>query len=84
MPYSDVEDAIRRANDTRTGLGATVWGKDVSAAEKVALRLEAGSVFVNSYEKPTPQALFGGMKESGIGGESGKTGLLAYSELSSA
>ncbi|KAF2100305.1 aldehyde dehydrogenase [Rhizodiscina lignyota] len=78
MPYSDLEDAIARANNTLTGLGATVWGKDVEAAEKVAFRLEAGSVWVNSYEKPTPQALFGGVKQSGLGGEWGKTGLLAY------
>ncbi|KAH6643083.1 aldehyde dehydrogenase domain-containing protein [Boeremia exigua] len=78
QPWSDLEEVIARANDTNTGLGATVWGKDVEKACKIARRLEAGSVFVNSYEKPTPQAVFGGHKESGIGGEWGKTGLLAY------
>ncbi|KAF2493823.1 aldehyde dehydrogenase [Lophium mytilinum] len=78
QPWSDLEEVIARANDTNTGLGACVWGKDVAAAEKVALRLEAGSVFVNSWEKPTPQAIFGGHKESGIGGEWGNTGLLSF------
>ncbi|KAF3002629.1 hypothetical protein E8E13_009021 [Curvularia kusanoi] len=78
QPWSDLEEVIARANDTNTGLGACVWGKDVEKASKIARRLEAGSVFVNSYEKPTPQATFGGHKESGIGGEWGKTGLLAY------
>ncbi|KAH7559079.1 aldehyde dehydrogenase domain-containing protein [Bipolaris maydis] len=78
QPWSDLEEVIARANDTNTGLGACVWGKDVEKASKIARRLEAGSVFVNSFEKPTPQALFGGHKESGIGGEWGTTGLLAY------
>jgi len=78
QPWSDLEEVIARANDTNTGLGACVWGKDVAAAEKVALRLQAGSVFVNSYEKPTPQATFGGHKESGVGGEWGATGLLGF------
>ncbi|KAJ4292682.1 hypothetical protein N0V90_009345 [Kalmusia sp. IMI 367209] len=78
QPWSDLDEVIARANDTKTGLGACVWGKDVEKACKVARRLEAGSVFVNSWEKPTPQAIFGGHKESGIGGEWGKTGLLAF------
>lgn len=78
QPWSDLEEVIARANDTNTGLGACVWGADVEKASQVARRLEAGSVFVNSFEKPTPQAIFGGHKESGIGGEWGTTGLLAY------
>lgn len=78
QPWSDLDEVIARANDTNTGLGACVWGKDVEKAKSIARRLEAGSVFVNSWEKPTPQAIFGGHKESGIGGEWGKTGLLAF------
>lgn len=62
QPWSDEEEVIDRANNTTTGLGACVWGKDVAHAEKIAKRLEAGSVFVNSFEKPTPQAVFGGHK----------------------
>ncbi|KAF2219480.1 aldehyde dehydrogenase domain-containing protein [Elsinoe ampelina] len=78
QPWSDLEEVIERANRTNTGLGACVWSKDVKKAEEVAQRLEAGSVFVNSWEKPTPQAIFSGVKESGIGGEWGTQGLLAY------
>ncbi|KAF2470967.1 aldehyde dehydrogenase [Lindgomyces ingoldianus] len=78
QPWSNEDEVIARANNTNTGLGACVWGKDVQHAAKIARRLEAGSVFVNSWEKPTPQAIFGGHKESGIGGEWGKTGLLAF------
>ena len=72
QPWSDEEEVIKRANSSLAGLGACVWGNDVEHAERIARRLEAGSVWVNSWEKPTPQALFGGHKESGIGGEWGK------------
>lgn len=78
QPWSDLEEVIARANNSNAGLGACVWGGDVEKAAQVARRLEAGSVFVNSWEKPTPLATFGGHKESGIGGEWGKTGLLAF------
>lgn len=78
LVYDDVEDAIARANDTKTGLGASVWGKDVKAARAVAERLEAGSVYVNSFEKPSPRAFFSGHKESGIGGSMGMMGILGY------
>lgn len=78
QPWSDEEEVIDRANSMNTGLGACVWSKDVEHAEKIAIRLQAGSVWVNSFEKPTPQAIFSGHKESGIGGEWGPQGLLAY------
>ena len=76
--FETEEEVIKRANATNAGLGACVWGKDVARAEKIGKQLEAGSVFINSWEKPTPQAFFGGHKESGIGGEWGKEGLKAY------
>ncbi|GAM84849.1 hypothetical protein ANO11243_028510 [Dothideomycetidae sp. 11243] len=78
QPWSDIEEVIARANGTNTGLGACVWSADVQQAEKVARRLAAGSVWVNSWEKPSAQAMFSGHRESGIGGEWGTTGLLAY------
>lgn len=78
QPWTDEEEVIKRANNSLAGLGACVWGKDVERAERIGKRLQAGSVFVNSWEKPTPQAIFGGHKESGIGGEWGKEGLKAF------
>ena len=78
QPWTDEEEVIRRANNSLAGLGACVWGKDIERAERIGKRLQAGSVFVNSFEKPTPQAIFGGHKESGIGGEWGKEGLKAF------
>lgn len=82
QPWSDEEEVIKRANNTNAGLGACVWGKDIERAERIGKRLQAGSVFINSWEKPTPQAFFGGHKESGIGGEWGKEGLKAYCNVS--
>ena len=78
QPWTSEEDVIERANDTNTGLGACVWGKDVEKAERIASELEAGTVWVNSWGKPDPKAFFGGHKESGIGGEFGKLGILSY------
>lgn len=78
QPWSSEEEVIERANNTNMGLGACVWGRDVAHAERVAEQLEAGTVWVNSWEKPTPQAVFGGHKESGIGGEWGRGALLGY------
>jgi acyl-CoA reductase-like NAD-dependent aldehyde dehydrogenase len=78
QPWSDLEEVIARANATNTGLGASLWTKDVAKGEEVAQRLEAGNVFVNSWTKPTPQAYFSGHKESGMGGEWGTQGVKSY------
>ncbi|EXJ90736.1 hypothetical protein A1O1_03840 [Capronia coronata CBS 617.96] len=79
--YEDVEEVIRRANNSKAGLGATVFGKDPKMLQYVADRLEAGSVWVNSYPAAGPQAQFGGVKESGIGTEFGTMGVLAYANV---
>ena len=78
QPWDDEEEVIARANDTTFGLGACVWGADIDRAQRIARRLQAGSVFVNSFEKPTHAATLGGHKESGIGSEYGNTGWMAY------
>jgi len=78
QPWSDLDEVIQRANSSYAGLAASVWSSDVTKGEEVAQRLEAGSVFVNSWVKPNPQGFFGGHKESGIGGEWGTMGILAY------
>jgi acyl-CoA reductase-like NAD-dependent aldehyde dehydrogenase len=78
QPWSDLEEVIARANDTNTGLGASLWTQDAKKGEEVAQRLQAGNVFVNSWTKPVPQAYFSGQKESGMGGEWGTQGIMAY------
>lgn len=67
QPWSDEEEVIRRTNATRSGLAACVFSRDVARAERIGRRLAAGSVYINSFEKLTPVAAFGGHKESGIG-----------------
>jgi len=79
MSWSDEDDVIRRSNLANAGLGASVYSQDLAQAERIARRLEAGSVWINQYERPNFGAFFGGMKDSGFGGEMGKQGLLSYS-----
>ncbi|KAI7968055.1 hypothetical protein EIK77_007810 [Talaromyces pinophilus] len=77
--WSSEDELIRRVNKTDTGLGACVWAKDVGTAEQIARKLEVGTVWINSSEVPNPRGYFSGWKQSGIGGEWGKQGLLSYS-----
>jgi succinate-semialdehyde dehydrogenase/glutarate-semialdehyde dehydrogenase/succinate-semialdehyde dehydrogenase len=68
------EEAIALANATAYGLGATVWSRDVERAERVALALEAGAVFINDFVRSDARAPFGGVKGSGFGRELGALG----------
>ncbi|KAK4453739.1 aldehyde dehydrogenase [Podospora aff. communis PSN243] len=79
LSWSDEDDVIRRSNLANAGLGASVYSKDLAQAERIARRLESGSVWINQFERPNFGAFFGGMKDSGFGGEMGKQGLLSYS-----
>jgi acyl-CoA reductase-like NAD-dependent aldehyde dehydrogenase len=78
ISYKTEEEAIEISNDSNCGLGASVWGKDVERAGRVGSQLEAGTVWINSWGKPDPRGFFSGFKESGIGGEYGIQGLIAY------
>ena len=73
--YSDVDDAIARANAAEVGLGASVWSDDVERARAVAIRMQAGTVWINSHGGLHPMVPFGGVKASGYGLEFGVDGL---------
>ncbi|CZR69175.1 related to aldehyde dehydrogenase (NAD+), mitochondrial [Phialocephala subalpina] len=75
MQWSDEDDVIARANDTKMGLGASVWSSDLDEAARIAKQLEAGSVWVNAHIEVSPIVPFGGHKHSGIGSEWGSSGL---------
>lgn len=81
--FEDLDDVVREANDTQYGLGAGVWTKDVSAAHRIAGKLQAGTVWVNCHAMIDTAIPFGGYKESGIGHEQGRLGLEAYLETKS-
>ncbi|GGI43927.1 acyl-CoA reductase-like NAD-dependent aldehyde dehydrogenase [Agromyces flavus] len=77
--YSDVDDAIARANASEQGLGASVWSSDADAAVAVARRIQAGTVWINQHGVLNPNIPFGGTKASGYGHEFGIHGLKAVS-----
>jgi acyl-CoA reductase-like NAD-dependent aldehyde dehydrogenase len=75
MVWENEEEVISRVNDTETGLGGSVWCADLDRAQRLASQIEAGTIWINSHEKPRPDAYFSGHKDSGIGGEGGRYGL---------
>jgi len=81
LTYSDEAEAIEIANDTRYGLAGAVWSEDVSRAKRVASRIRAGTVWINTYHGAPKYAPFGGYRESGIGRELGTHGLKSYLEV---
>jgi acyl-CoA reductase-like NAD-dependent aldehyde dehydrogenase len=80
IAYHTLDEAVGRANGTRYGLGASVWG-DPQQAAAVAARVDAGTVWVNTHGDLRADAPFGGRRASGIGVEYGYWGLLEYTQI---
>jgi aldehyde dehydrogenase (NAD+) len=78
IPFDDEEEAIQIANDTQYGLAAGVWSQNIRTVFTLAQRLEAGTVWINSYRATSYLSPFGGYKRSGIGRESGLTAIREY------
>jgi len=83
IPFKTVEEVITRANDTKYGLAAAVWTRDMKRALAVANGVRAGTVWVNCYNVLDTRAPFGGFKQSGIGRELGEYGLQQYTAVKS-
>jgi phenylacetaldehyde dehydrogenase len=83
MPFSDVDEAVRIANDTDYGLAAAIATRSVSSAHSLARRLRAGVVWVNTHGELDLSFPFGGFKQSGIGRELGAQSLDNFTELKS-
>lgn len=79
MPYKTDPEALARANNTKFGLGASVWGRDLATANKLAGHMQAGTVWVNDHCSLTG-APFGGFKSSGLGRELGIADVEAFTE----
>jgi acyl-CoA reductase-like NAD-dependent aldehyde dehydrogenase len=80
LRYSDIDDAIARANDTDFGLGGSVWSSDRERAFKVATRVNAGMVWVNKHLDVGLDTPFAGAKQSGLGVEMGQDGLEEFTQ----
>ncbi|MGF9646891.1 aldehyde dehydrogenase family protein [Pseudarthrobacter oxydans] len=78
LSYSDVDEVITRANSSEFGLSAQVWGNDARTIQHLTKRLEAGTVWVNTYRSFHPTVPFGGMKQSGFGKENGFDSIAMY------
>ena len=83
MPFKSIDEIATEANNTRYGLAAGIWTKDIGKAHALANKLRAGTVWVNCYNVFDAAMPFGGYKESGWGREMGKEALELYTEVKS-
>ena len=81
LRYSDIDDAIARANDSDYGLGGTVWAKDLDRAFRVAAKIDSGIVWINTFLDVSPDISFGAAKQSGIGTQLGPEGLEEFTQI---
>jgi betaine-aldehyde dehydrogenase len=79
--FESEEDAIEKANDTKYGLAAAVWTKNIDRALKVSRKVKAGTVWINTYGKNYAPAEFGGYKQSGLGRLRGIEGMNEFTEI---
>ena len=83
IDFADLDEAIARANDTQYGLAAAVWTKDIKKAHYVARKLQAGTIWINTYNVYDTAAPFGGYKASGFGREMSAHALEHYTQVKS-
>jgi aldehyde dehydrogenase (NAD+) len=81
LKFKTLDDIIQCANQSNFGLAAGIFTNNINDAMKFAHSIQAGSVWVNTYDAVTPQTPFGGYKQSGIGRELGMDGLKPYLEV---
>jgi acyl-CoA reductase-like NAD-dependent aldehyde dehydrogenase len=80
LPFDDLDDVVRLANDTEYGLAAAIWTRDISRALRAAKAVRAGVVWINDSQPAPSESMWGGYKQSGIGRELGPYALDAYLE----
>ena len=83
IKFKDEDEALAIANDVRFGLGAGVWTSDIGRAFRMSARIQAGTVWVNTYRAVSYMAPFGGFKDSGLGRENGIDAIRDYLQVKS-
>jgi acyl-CoA reductase-like NAD-dependent aldehyde dehydrogenase len=83
MPFDEVDEVVRRANNTPYGLAAGLWTRDLGKAHRVAKSLRSGTVWINTWGDAEAGSPFGGYKQSGHGREMGKEAIDLYTEVKS-
>jgi acyl-CoA reductase-like NAD-dependent aldehyde dehydrogenase len=83
LPFDDIDEVVRRANNSAYGLAAGIWTKDLTRAHTLARRIKSGTVWINTYNQTSPAVPFGGFKNSGFGREHGAAVLDHYTETKS-
>ena len=84
MPFEDLDDAVTKANDTVYGLAAGIWTRDIGKAHRLASQLQAGTVWINTYNQYDSASPFGGYKQSGFGRDLGyRSALDKYTQVKS-
>ena len=83
LPFDDEDDLVAQANDTDYGLACGLWTEDYRRAWRLARRIEAGTVWINTYKLFSISTPFGGLKDSGMGREKGRQGIRQYQEQKS-
>ncbi|WP_374230471.1 aldehyde dehydrogenase [Rhodococcus sp. ARC_M6] len=83
LPFRGEEDLVAQANDSVYGLASGIWTRDYKRAWSLARRLQAGTVWINTYKQFSISTPFGGVKQSGLGVEKGRAGIAAYSRQKS-
>jgi len=80
-PFDEMNEVVAAANDSPYGLAAGIWSEGLSNATQLALRIRAGTVWINSHAMYDASLPIGGMKQSGFGRDSGQAALDNYLEL---
>ncbi|WP_455287041.1 aldehyde dehydrogenase [Cupriavidus necator] len=83
IPFDDEDDLIAQANDSVYALAAGIWTRDYKRAWRVARAVQAGNVWINTYKQFSIATPFGGWRDSGLGREKGRLGILQYMEQKS-
>ena len=83
LPFDDEDDLVAQANDSVYALAAGIWTRDYKRAWRIARRVQAGTVWINTYKQFSISTPFGGWRDSGLGREKGRRGILQYMEQKS-